>query len=579
MVPIVRDNPVNGAADDEEEEFLSASQVGRSDVSAIVQSMMSRLEKYEKKHEEQTQLLVDMVGHLVDANRQVGDKAEQTLQQVAAITQHLSTFTSPPAVVVTPPTAVCTHPPVTRRTVGYEPVRHTLPKIEPPMAACAVATAASRPIMSVVMPQATSFSKTVVPVCNKCPTCGCDPVGLLPTPVAHFVTGPATAPYTSTPSEPVNVSSRRKEQRAAPYDGDSQVESFLTQFEFAARYNGWSEDEKLANLVLCLKGKARRVLPIDGSADRMTYEQLCTRLCNSFGPAKLASHHITSLNAMRRGDKESIRELVDRMQPIAQHAYGSITDDTLRNKLLVEPFVGALNDANQRAFVRDRAPATFDDAVDAAELYESNRGIEAKHADAPTDKKKVRFVSDDTDFTELITKTVRAVLSEEQAQSSGKTDNVVDKESRGRSKGRGDGKRREKRSPSAVRAVTDSNAGNRNDVKGGRKSWNDNRPQNNKVDSANDSRRLQTLEAQMNDMACAFRNMMASTSTSGTTQPTTRSENVQNGERLTTQNSPCFNCGAHGHWRNECPQPLKPRRNNGQGNGSGRGPSGQVTSQ
>jgi hypothetical protein len=53
---------------------------------------------------------------------------------------------------------------------------------------------------------------------------------------------------------------------------------------------------------------------------------------------------------------------------------------------------------------------------------------------------------------------------------------------------------------------------------------------------------------------------------------------VPSGRRFTANGS-CFNCGEMGHWRNECPYPLRPRRNDGnrQGNGGGRGSAGQAT--
>ena len=80
--------------------------------------------------------------------------------------------------------------------------------------------------------------------------------------------------------------------------------------------------------------------------------------------------------------KETVRSLVNRLRSISKLAYPDIPEGPLRENLLIEPFIRALTDIEQRKCTREHTPITRKVAADVAELYEMTNGIEQKRVDS-----------------------------------------------------------------------------------------------------------------------------------------------------------------------------------------------------
>ena len=74
------------------------------------------------------------------------------------------------------------------------------------------------------------------------------------------------------------VTSRRKPKQMSNYDGKSNWNDYLVQFQIVARLNHWSEEEKAMELATSLVGQARGVLSDMSEQDRLDYGALVQKL-------------------------------------------------------------------------------------------------------------------------------------------------------------------------------------------------------------------------------------------------------------------------------------------------------------
>ena len=141
---------------------------------------------------------------------------------------------------------------------------------------------------------------------------------------------------------------KRKEHKVVDYGEESGVNNYLMQFQMVAKYIGWSEEECAVNLSANLKGPARSILPTDPNDPVPSYGELCERLRESFDPLRQASYHRAEISAITRKPKETVRALVEQLRPVGVLAYPHMSDRAERENILVDPFIDALTDAEQR---------------------------------------------------------------------------------------------------------------------------------------------------------------------------------------------------------------------------------------
>lgn len=347
----------------------------------------------------------------------------------------------------------------------------------------------------------------------------------------------------------MNGHSRRlpvKEKKPMDYPGDADVETYISQFSMIADYNGWQEEERKFHLAASLKDKARQVLPADGRLTSITYAQLCERLIKRFGPGKQAAPNVAALNSLARRSSETIRALADRARPYAKWGYPQVTDEETRDTLLIMPFISALIDKEQRTFVLNRKPATLEEAIEAAELFEATSGIEAKRSDASDDKagkKAIRAVQleadDEPDDDGSVISQLRAIFTSMPTPSS-----------------KPKGKNPKKKGSQAVRAVTSQVSTNQRD-------------QGKRAEDPALYQRIQTIEEALVSLG-AGSGLVSMRSAAGSLQ--TAPKTLDDGSRPTPATHPCHYCKKIGHRRNTCPELHRVD----QENSNGRGPAGQA---
>ena len=97
--------------------------------------------------------------------------------------------------------------------------------------------------------------------------------------------------------------------RPQNYDGSSDFEEFLCQFEITCEINAWKYKEKSLYLANCLTGEARSLLNELDSDGRRDYDTLIERLKNRFGSVNLSEIYRTQLKSRTRNKGETIQEL------------------------------------------------------------------------------------------------------------------------------------------------------------------------------------------------------------------------------------------------------------------------------
>ena len=104
-------------------------------------------------------------------------------------------------------------------------------------------------------------------------------------------------------------------------DPELRFEDWLPTLERAATWNGWSEDEKLMQLVGHLRGKAAREYSLLSSEEKRAFPTAVHALRAQLDPGSCALAAQELRNALQR-DKESVSDYITRLERSFQFAYG-----------------------------------------------------------------------------------------------------------------------------------------------------------------------------------------------------------------------------------------------------------------
>ena len=340
------------------------------------------------------------------------------------------------------------------------------------------------------------------------------------------------------------VTAGRKDVKLRSYNGDGNVEQFSAQFHVTAALAEWPREDWGSRLATALDGRARQVLTVEPLTGKPAFERLVALLRSRFGPESSPELWRQSLENRKRGEKETLAELSHNILEMASKAYPALELE-IRKALAVTPFIRALQDEEQRRHVYAQAPRTMEEAIKAALAYENASKIEQRAT--AQNGRRIRAVTHDDDQLANLNEFSRG---------------------RGRKQEKG-GKQSEAIS---VKAVTERGDGKIGD----------------KLDGlAKSMEALATtlgsrLEQVAQQLAHSAQDKRAPQQNFG--RPPPRSSPLMQQRRSPQEiQQSCWNCGSTGHFKWECPEPqqwghgpqVRPYQQ-GAGNGSGRGSSGQT---
>ena len=156
------------------------------------------------------------------------------------------------------------------------------------------------------------------------------------------------------------------------YNGATDFDEFLSQFEIVSELNGWLYREKSLYLASCLTGDARSLfseLDYEGKRD---YSTLVAKLAGRFGSENRSEIFRTQLKSRARNKGESIPELAQAVKKLVRQAYPGVSKDVIEI-LSIDHFIDALSDSDIRLRVREFCPKTLADAERTALRLESHK--------------------------------------------------------------------------------------------------------------------------------------------------------------------------------------------------------------
>ena len=149
------------------------------------------------------------------------------------------------------------------------------------------------------------------------------------------------------------------------YNGSGRWEDFLCQFRRASKVNRWTEDDRIELLCLHLEGTALEFvngLPV-GRVQR--FEDLVEALEGRFGTERMATVFKCELRQRKRKRGESLPDLGQELRRLYRLAYPRATQEE-QEEQLVDRFIEALGDRQQRLEVRRGRPQTLEEAIHVA---------------------------------------------------------------------------------------------------------------------------------------------------------------------------------------------------------------------
>ncbi|CAG2223289.1 unnamed protein product [Mytilus edulis] len=154
------------------------------------------------------------------------------------------------------------------------------------------------------------------------------------------------------------------------YDGETNWEDYLVQFELIAAINKWSDLEKALELATSLRGSAQSILTNLRPEMRTNFVQLTAALASRFQPENQAEMYRAQMKSKIRGRTEQIPVLGQDIKRLVRLAYPSAPME-VRDYLARDCFIDSLNDADMEWAIFQAKAKNIDNAIQVALEYEA----------------------------------------------------------------------------------------------------------------------------------------------------------------------------------------------------------------
>lgn len=155
---------------------------------------------------------------------------------------------------------------------------------------------------------------------------------------------------------------KHKDMVPESFTGEADWSEYISQFEVCAEWNKWTEKQKMQQLYVSLRGKARNVIRHDGEEKTITYKELVKRLEQRFSPDGQKNLYLAMLRNRQQKPKETLQEYTEAIRKLVHRAYKELPEEA-RDRIASDHFMGNLKDREIRTRVRLSHPATLDEAL------------------------------------------------------------------------------------------------------------------------------------------------------------------------------------------------------------------------
>ncbi|CAG2188204.1 unnamed protein product [Mytilus edulis] len=166
------------------------------------------------------------------------------------------------------------------------------------------------------------------------------------------------------------LTSRGRFRKPVLYDGETNWEDYLVQFELIAAINKWSDLEKALELATSLRGSAQSILTNLRPEMRTDFVQLTAALASRFQPENQAEMYRAQMKSKIRGRTEQIPVLGQDIKRLVRLAYPSAPME-VRDYLARDCFIDSLNDADMEWAIFQAKAKNIDNAIQVALEYEA----------------------------------------------------------------------------------------------------------------------------------------------------------------------------------------------------------------
>ena len=156
------------------------------------------------------------------------------------------------------------------------------------------------------------------------------------------------------------------------YDGLSDIDEYLIQFNIVSEINKWNEHSKALHLASSLTGSARSLLSELDVGNRHIFSELVNALQSRFGTVNKAEIYRAQLKNRLRQKGETIPELAQNIRKLTRQAYPA-ANSSLVDTLALDYFIDSLLDSEVRIRLRECSPKNILEAETLAVKMEAQR--------------------------------------------------------------------------------------------------------------------------------------------------------------------------------------------------------------
>ena len=192
--------------------------------------------------------------------------------------------------------------------------------------------------------------------------------------------------------------------KLSTYDGTSDWKAYKLQFTHTATRFEWDDQQKLDNLLLCLRGKALKFFSTRPTSVQNNFVDMMDKMTRRFGNKELPHSIRRQLQDVKQQIEESIEEYAERVQELATDGYVDASEDIVE-MMATEAFLRGCSDKQAALLAMDKNPSRIDKALQYVKSAIHNRKILL--GQKKPEVRKVQFKDVDSDSeTELAVRTL-----------------------------------------------------------------------------------------------------------------------------------------------------------------------------